>query len=272
MTTRAYKIIVAAMALVIAAQWAYMFTMKRAAPPAIKPATIKEAPKTHKPVPLRAKGTVAIVLDDWGYNVNNLPALDEIPYALTIAVLPNLPYSRTVGATLHGRGREIILHCPMEPLQKVPLEKNTILTTMDSSTIKKILDHNISTFPYIRGISNHMGSRATEDNRTMQIIMSELKAKKLYFLDSFVTARSVAESESFKAGVSFVKRDIFLDNNPDPEYIKQQIYKVLALAQRNGTAVAIGHDRKNTLEVLRQVLPEAAKNGYRFVNLSELVK
>jgi len=143
---------------------------------------------------------------------------------------------------------------------------------MDSGTIKKILDDNLDNLPYIQGISNHMGSKATEDVRTMQIIMSELKHKKLYFLDSFVTPRTVAESEALKAGVPYIKRDIFLDNNPDPEYIKQQLYKTLTLARRNGSAVAIGHDRKVTLEVLRQLMPEAVKEGYRFVRLSELVK
>lgn len=272
MTVRAYKIVIGILILIIAAQWVYMFARRPAVAPEVKPVKVKKAVKVRKPAPPAAKGTVAVVLDDWGYNLNNMPALEQIPYPLTIAVLPNLAYSQRVGETLHSRGREIILHCPMEPLQKVPLEKDTILTAMDSGTIKRILDSNVRTFPYIRGISNHMGSRATEDNRTMQIIMSELKHKKLYFLDSFVTSRSVAESEAFRTGVSFVKRDIFLDNNPDPEYIRQQVYKVLSLAQRNGSAVAIGHDRKNTLEVLRQVMPEAAKEGYRFVNLSDLVK
>lgn len=272
MTTRGYKILIGILISVIAAQWLFMFLRRPAAPPVEKPLKVKVVAKPRKPAPPAAKGTVAIVLDDWGYNLNNIPVIEQIPYPLTIAVLPNLPYSQRVGEALHNRGREIILHCPMEPLQKASLEKNTVLTTMDSGTIKKILDNSVATFPYIRGISNHMGSRATEDNRTMQIVMSELKHKKLYFLDSFVTPRSVAESEAFRAGVSFVKRDIFLDNNPDPEYIRGQVYKVLSLARRNGSAVAIGHDRKNTLEVLRQVMPEAAREGYRFVNLSELIR
>ncbi|MFA6384671.1 MAG: divergent polysaccharide deacetylase family protein, partial [Candidatus Omnitrophota bacterium] len=138
--------------------------------------------------------------------------------------------------------------------------------------IKTIIDRNLSTFPYIRGISNHMGSRATEDNRTMQVIMSDLKNKHLYFLDSFVTSLSVAQSEAFRSRVSFVKRDIFLDNQPDPAYIRQQIYKLVSRARQHGYAVGIGHDRKATLEVLRQVMPEIIKEGYRFVNLSEVVK
>jgi uncharacterized protein len=267
---RGYKITIGILVLVIICQGIYIFTRGPAAP-ARKPARITVAPRIRKPVPV-TRGTIAIVLDDWGYNLSNLPVIEEIPYPLTIAVLPNLAYSQKVASALHEKGFEIILHCPMEPLQKVPLEKNTILTAMNSQTIKSILDNNLSIFPYMRGISNHMGSRVTEDTRTMQIIMSELKSKKLYFLDSFVTSGSVAESEAFRSGVSFVKRDIFLDNQADPQYIRQQILKLASRARQHGYAVGIGHDRKNTLEVLRQVMPEVAREGYRFVYLSELVK
>jgi polysaccharide deacetylase 2 family uncharacterized protein YibQ len=266
-----YKILIAALVLIIIAQGIYIFTRKPAPVITHKPIQVTIPIKVRKPVPV-TKGAIAIVLDDWGYNLSNLPVIEQITYPLTLSVLPNLPYSLKVADALHERGFEIILHLPMEPFQKMNLEKNTILTTMDSQTIKTIIDNNLSTFPYLRGISNHMGSRATEDNRTMQVIMSELKSKNLYFLDSFVTSRSVAGSEAFRSGVSFVKRDIFLDNQADAAYIKQQINKLLSQARQHGYAVGIGHDRKTTLEVLREVMPEIVKEGYRFVYLSEMVK
>jgi uncharacterized protein len=266
-----YKILIAFLGLVIIAQGVYILTRRAPVTEVRKPVKITVTAKPHKAVPV-SKGTIAIVLDDWGYNASNLPIIEQIPYPITLSVLPNLPYSVKVADALHEKGFEIILHLPMEPQQKMNLEKNTILTTMDSQTIKSIIDHNVSTFPYLRGISNHMGSRATEDNRTMQVIMSALKDKNLYFLDSFVTSGSVAESEAFRSGVSFVKRDIFLDNQADAGYIRQQIGKLMARAKQHGYAVGIGHDRKLTLEVLQQSMPEIAKEGYKFVYLSEMVK
>jgi polysaccharide deacetylase 2 family uncharacterized protein YibQ len=270
---RGYKIIIGILALVIIGQWFYIYINKPVVGPAREPGKVIVTVKPRKPLPSApAKGTIAIVLDDWGYNVSSLPLIEQINYPLTLSVLPNLPYSQKVASELHRRGFEIILHLPMEPFQKTGLEKNTILTSMDGQTIQNILNENLSTFPYARGINNHMGSRATEDNRTMQIIMFELKKKNLYFLDSFVTSRSVAESEALRSGVPFVKRDIFLDNQPDETYIRQQIYKLVSRARQHGYAVGIGHDRKTTIEVLMQVMPEIAKDGYRFVFLSELVK
>jgi uncharacterized protein len=271
---RGYKIIIGILSLIIIGQWFYIYRNRPAVSPERKPVKVViKGRKPARPAPSAvSKGSIAIVLDDWGYNVSSLPLIEQINYPLTLSVLPNLPYSQKVATELHHRGFEIILHLPMEPFQKTGLEKNTILTSMDGQTIQDILDENLSMFPYIRGVNNHMGSRATEDNRTMQIIMSELKKKGLYFLDSFVTSRSVAESEAVRSGIPFVKRDIFLDNQPDEAYIKQQIYKLVSRARQHGFAVGIGHDRKTTLEVLRQVMPEVVKEGYRFVFLSELVK
>ncbi|MDD4894800.1 MAG: divergent polysaccharide deacetylase family protein, partial [Candidatus Omnitrophica bacterium] len=63
-----------------------------------------------------------------------------------------------------------------------------------------------------------------------------------------------------------------LDNKEDKEYIKQQVYELKIKAKAQGFAIGIGHDRRATLEVLREVMPELAKEGYKFIFISELVK
>ena len=66
------------------------------------------------------------------------------------------------------------------------------------------------------------------------------------------------------------RRDVFLDNVEESGYIKQQINKLKSKARSRGFAIGIGHDRKVTLEVLREVMPQLSKEGYKFVFLSEL--
>jgi hypothetical protein len=217
-------------------------------------------------------GRIAIVLDDWGYNTNNLELMEQIPFPLTAAVLPNLPYSKHVADALHARGREIILHLPMEPKNESGLESNTIMVGMDKRTISAIIDNAVSDFPYIKGVSNHMGSKATEHLATMTAVADKLREKNMYLLDSFVTSGSVVTQAALGSGIRTAKRDIFLDNQSDKSYIRQQIYKLKTKAKLNGSAVGIGHDRKNTLLVLKETLPELEKEGYRFVLLSELVQ
>lgn len=231
---------------------------------------IVSRPKKIAPVAMKVKGRIAIVIDDWGYNLKNMPIVERIKYPLTASILPSLRYSSRAARQLHEDGFEVILHLPMEPKEKYRLEKNTILTSMDEQTIRKILDSALASVVFAKGVSNHQGSRATEDRRIMEIIFKELKKRNIFYLDSFVTSKSVCSDLAHKIHLPIAKRDIFLDNIGEPAYIKQQINKLKIKARMHGEAIGIGHDRKNTLEVLSEVMPELAKEGYKFVFLSEL--
>lgn len=229
----------------------------------------KKIPKAAAPL---ARGLIAIVIDDWGYNLNNLAVLKQLRSRLTVSVLPNLPYSKRVAQEAHALGFEVILHLPMEPEEKRRLEQNTIVASLDEGSIKNILSGDLNNIGYARGINNHMGSKATKDLRVMGVVFDELKRRGLYFLDSYVTSDSVGGDLSRKKSLGFAKRDVFLDNEEDPEYIKGQINKLKMKAKIYGQAIGIGHDRMATLEVLKDVLPLLEKEGYKLVFVSELVR
>lgn len=237
--------------------------------PAKKP---KKEIKHPRVITRPIKGKIAIVLDDWGYNLNNLSRVSEIKQPLTLAILPNLNFSRKIAQDLHQRNFEIILHLPMEPKEKYNLEQNTILISMNKSQVDLALSKDLSSIVYAKGVSNHMGSRATSDIKTMEIVFKELKKRGLYFLDSYVITQSVCQELALKIGLRFAKRDIFLDNDNDPAYIREQLYKLKLKANSKGYAIGIGHDRKNTLQVLKETLPEMEKEGYKFVLVSELAR
>ena len=216
------------------------------------------------------KGKIAIVLDDWGYNFNNFAILQNIQAPLTLSILPNLPYSTKVAEEANKSGFEVILHLPMEPHEKIGLEKNTILVSMDAKNIEDILGNDLNSIPHAKGASNHMGSRATEDSRVVKIILKDLKRRHLYFLDSFSSAKSVCVPIANQVGIKVYKRDMFLDNIEEYGYIRKQIAKLKARAKVYGSAIGIGHDRKITLEVLSEIIPQLQREGYEFVRVSEL--
>lgn len=229
----------------------------------------KKKPVKIKPL---VKPKIAIVIDDWGYNTNNLPIVEKIKQPLTCAVLPNLKNSGFLARKLKKSGFEIILHLPMEPKEEFKLEKNTISLNMDEDKVLNILELDLLSVMFAKGVSNHMGSAVTENEKITEIIMAQVKKHKLYFLDSFVTAGSVCGMTAEKVNIRFAKRDIFLDNQNDPLYIKGQLMKLSALAAKHGKAIGIGHDRKNTLEVLKEIIPQLVKDGYKFVFVSELAE
>lgn len=218
------------------------------------------------------RGKIAIVLDDWGYSTKHLPIIAQIKQPLTCALLPGLKNSQSVMQALNSFGFEIILHLPMEPKEKYGLEKNTITVGMSSAQIENILRQDLSSIRLAKGVSNHMGSRVTEDLTTSTILMQQIKKHRLYFFDSFVTSRSVCPVVAKKINLKFAKRNIFLDNQNNFAYIKGQLLKLKALAAKQGLAIGIGHDRKNTLLVLKEMLPQLQAQGYEFIFLSQVVE
>jgi hypothetical protein len=226
----------------------------------------------RKPLPkIGIKGKVAIVLDDWGYNLNNVNILRELPYPLSISILPNLVYSQRIAYQAHQLGFEVMLHLPLEPHEKYRLERYTITHDMDENTILKILKLDLAQCRFFKGINNHMGSKATEDSRILGIIFRELKKHHMYFLDSFTTSKSMAAQVATSLDVPFARRDIFLDNKEDAQYIRGQLDKLKMIARTQGYAIGIGHDRNLTLKILKEIMPKMEKEGFRFVFVSKLI-
>ena len=218
------------------------------------------------------KSRIAVVIDDWGYHLDNLSIAVSIKQPLTCAVLPNLKNSAIVAQKLNDLGFEIILHLPMEPKEKYRLENNTITLESDALGIRNIFDKDLATIVFAKGVSNHMGSAITENESLTTMVIAEAKKRKLYFLDSFVTAKSTCPAVAKKIKIRFAKRDVFLDNQNDPEYIKEQLMKLKNLAKKQGYAIGIGHDRKTTLMVLKEMLPQLEDQGYKIVFVSEVAR
>lgn len=228
----------------------------------------------YQPAGLKPVGAkIAIVLDDFGYNMNNIDSLLKIKSPLTISILPNLPYSEKVARQLAGHNIEIILHLPLEPHdEELNLEEGTIMVQMPPQKVNEMLAKAIVSIPGLKGVSNHMGSKATEDCNFMKGLLKELKKRDLYFLDNLVTDKSVCAEVAEEVGLRTTSRSIFLDNESDESYIEKQIYNTANLAAKTGWAIAVGHDRVNTIRVLVKIMPKLEKAGFKFVHVSELVK
>jgi len=222
---------------------------------------------------IEEKARVAIVMDDFGYNTHQLDAMFSIDEPITLSILPDLPYSRKVAESARQRGYEVILHLPLEPHRNdVSEEAGTIKSGMPEEEVRKKLTKDIARIPGLTGVSNHMGSKATEDAKLMLSIFKYLKKQRLYFFDSLTSEVSVCRETAKLAGIKYARRDIFLDNSEDPVYIEKQLKSFEEFALKNGKAIAVCHDRKNTVAVLAKVMPSMAKRGIKFVFLKEMVK
>ena len=221
----------------------------------------------------RGKGRIAIVLDDWGYSLHQLPALKSIHRPITVAVLPSLAYSSRVAREARAEGLEVILHLPMEAVDpKAPREAGTILTGMPRDQVVQMVDQSLASVPFAAGVNNHQGSKATADRPLMELVLGRIKHRHLYFLDSRVTENSVCRDVARSLKVPYARRDVFLDNDKSPEIIRIRFLDLAKVAAKEGRAVGIGHDRPNTLQVLQEAAPALEKAGYTLVSASELAQ
>lgn len=215
---------------------------------------------------------VAIVIDDLGQDIRQLWRVLEIDAPVTVAVLPFLPHSRKVAEEATSMGKEVILHLPMEP--KDPSNnpgRGALFTSMTDEEIEAQLKKDLEAIPYIRGVNNHMGSRFTEDEGRMRVVLEVIKERGLYFLDSKTTPHSTISRLARGIGVRAIDRQVFLDNEQDSEYIKGQVERLITVAKAQGHAVAIGHPHPSTLSALKEMVPLLKEAGVEVVPLSSLV-
>lgn len=233
-------------------------------------------PKAPEPEPEPAPAPrVAIVIDDLGGNPRAARELIALPQPLTFAVLPKLAYSREIADAAARAGKEVLLHLPMEPVGYP--EKNpgpgALLSSMPPDTMMAVLEEDLRDVPHSIGVNNHMGSLLTEDEAVMRLILSYVKERKLFFLDSYTTPRSVVEAVARDLDLPTASRQVFLDHVPnDSAYVEGQLEKLVATAKRHGAAIGIGHPRRATISALRKRLPKLAEEGVTVVRLSSIVE
>ncbi|MDN3637416.1 divergent polysaccharide deacetylase family protein [Simiduia curdlanivorans] len=199
--------------------------------------------------------TLAIVIDDIGYHRSSAQKLIALPYELTFSVLPISPYGKELAELAWIRGKEVMLHIPMATQTNAKLDPGGIALNMPPTHITELIATHIASYPQASGINNHMGSRLTELEPAMGAVMQALTAQDLFFIDSRTSAQSVAYDQAKKAGLQTAKRDIFLDNEQSIVAIAMQLEKAVALAEKNGNAVAIGHPYPETYAALKRQLP-----------------
>ena len=242
-----------------------------AAPPGIP--RIKKTVK--EPSGSSRQPRIAIVLDDAGDRNPYQWLFLNLKARITFAVMPHLEDSVCFAERAKKRGFEIILHAPMEPLDRkgMRMPARMIRSGMTPGAVGRTLDGFLKNVPGVVGCNNHMGSRATGDRTLMRYFMAAMHGRNLFFLDSRTHSSSVAYEIARKAGVRALQRDVFLDHNRGYKYIQDRLVELARIAARRGYAVGIGHvTHRNMYLVLRRMIPKLKKTGFRFVHLSELFR
>ncbi|MBI4804179.1 MAG: divergent polysaccharide deacetylase family protein [Desulfovibrio sp.] len=214
---------------------------------------------------------LTIVIDDLGGSPDQAKELLDLGLPVTFSILPNLTYTKEVDAMAAKAGMEVILHQPMGAYGNSPESPGTLKSGMTVPEVARILTAHLAQLPHATGVSNHTGSKATEDPVLMAAVMVELKSRNLLFLDSLTSAKSVGLKEAAKAGVPAIPRTVFLDNERGQQAALLMLAQAEKEARTKGKAVAIGHPYPETIGALA-VWSIRRDKAVRLVPLSALLK
>ncbi len=216
---------------------------------------------------------VALIIDDVGYRLEEGERAVHLPGAVAVAVLPYATHSVLLAREADAYGKEVVLHLPMQPLDPlVNPGPGALAVAQSRSELAAVLAADLAAVPFARAVSNHMGSLLTQQPAQMGWLMDELHERAtLFFVDSYTTSASVGLATARQHGVPALRRDVFLDSDPDPGAIEAEWRRLLAHARTHGTAIGIGHPYGATLALLERELPGLAAEGLALVPLTALL-
>ncbi|MBU0935502.1 MAG: divergent polysaccharide deacetylase family protein [Spirochaetes bacterium] len=227
---------------------------------------------TEDKAPADTAPRLIIVLDDAGHNLWQLEPFLALPFPLTIAVLPGLPYTAKAAELIKAAGKEVLLHQPMEALNGLDPGPGSISSSMDEQQIRQILRANMAQVPSAVGMNNHMGSLATSDPFVMNIVLDEAKRAGWYFLDSLTIGTSVAAELAAAKKTDIWERTVFLDNSPDRDYIVNKMNEGSRVAEKHGYAIMIGHVWTAELaQTLSELYPQLIEQGFSLSTIARML-
>jgi hypothetical protein len=214
---------------------------------------------------------LALIVDDCGQWIATERGFVALEIPLTLSVLPDVPYTSVIATEASDAGKGVMLHLPMETLSGLNPGPGKVTTEMSDAQIVAQVQSDLAEVPLARGVNNHEGSKASADARVMRAVIGVLAQHSLFFIDSRTNVASVGEATARAMGVPTAARDVFLDNRADVAYSEAQLSQAAEIAQRTGSAIAIGHPRPTTLAAVRAMIPRLQALGVQFVLVQDLV-
>jgi polysaccharide deacetylase 2 family uncharacterized protein YibQ len=207
-----------------------------------------------------------------GNNLSQLKPFLDLPFPLTFAVLPDLPYSAKAAELIRAAGKELILHQPMEAVGGQNPGPGAIFLRTSPAEARAIVARNLDSLPGVVGMNNHEGSAVTQDAELMDAVMGVAKSRGIYYLDSLTIADTATPTVAGREKMRYWERDVFLDNSPDRVSIVHYVDVGKKKAEKSGAAVMIGHVWSAELaQTLFELYPQLVEEGFSLSTISKVM-
>ena len=240
--------------------------------PFVKSKDVTAEEEAPPKVTVDKKPILAIVVDDGGNSLDMAKKVASLDLPLTWAILPYTKYAGETAAIADKAGTPYLLHLPMQAeIDKDPKEY-LVGEGMDRNMIRGITVKALDSLPSPIGINNHRGSLATSKWDVMVPIIDVLKERKLLFLDSRTSNKSVAYEAAKAAGITALRNRGFLDGTPDKDSIRARFDQAVKTTQQRGDMIVICHFRPATLLFLEKLNKNHTELPVRLVTLPEMAE
>ena len=143
---------------------------------------------------------------------------------------------------------------------------------VDITDLSTWLLSSLNSLPNVKGISNRLGSKFTENTLAMRRFLKIFRGKVDYFLDTRTSQQSVAYETAQILSFSSYKRDIDLDfNTKNYHQLQQKWQALLEVLKKNKYAIAIVNAHSShAFNFLKKNIYSVGVKGIRFVKVVEL--
>ena len=206
---------------------------------------LSKSPRKALPAGSRAK--LAIIIDDVGTD-EQAQKLIALPVRVTPSIFPP-EYQRKDTRSLARGFEHYAIHLPMEA-SSAKNNSATLRTSDNYEKLRGVIAKLRADFPNAKFINNHTGSKFTADERAMQNLLRAMNEHGFLFIDSRTSPATKAKVAMNGLGMRYVHRDVFLDNQNSVAAVRKKLREAVALAKKQGYAIAIGHPKSSTLRAL----------------------
>ncbi|MDF2366527.1 divergent polysaccharide deacetylase family protein [Sneathiella sp.] len=218
---------------------------------------------------------IAIVISEAGVNPSRArEAIESLPAAVTLGFNPYGQNLQELVDQARDAGHEVLLQLPMEPVgyPRIDPGPQAMRTDLDEGENLARLDWALDRFTGYAGVTNQMGSKFTATTNSIRPVLTVLKEKAVFYLDSRTASNSVAAEIADDLDIPVAINNRFLDHKADAALIDVRLAELESIAQRTGSAIGIAYPHSETFRHLSDWAGTLDQKGLVLAPVSALIK
>jgi polysaccharide deacetylase 2 family uncharacterized protein YibQ len=195
-------------------------------------------------------------------------AIARLPAEISLAFAPHGGDLERQAAAARDAGHEILLQSPMEPFDEADAPGPHVLRVGDGARALDDLRWQLGRLVGYIGLVNHFGGRFTADRAATGLLMRELGARGLDYVDDGSSPQSLAGEVAAKKGARFARADVRIDASASGEAIDAALIHLESLGKQKGLAIGFAVGSPVANERIARFAAALRRRGVALVPLS----